>query len=102
MIHTFECEVIQTTNVTVEIDDDEFTPEYMAEFRKSFCRFDSLEEHAAHIAQLQARGMIHFDGFVEGYGHVNGIDGPYDKTKIKVKTDWGDIEVEAVEKREPK
>lgn len=29
-----------------------------------------MEEHAKHLAQLKARDMIDYDGFVEGYGDI--------------------------------
>ena len=63
---TFDVEVVQTASVT--LDETKFTPEFMEEFRKYFYEFDTVEEHAAHLAQLAARGVIETPCFIEGYG----------------------------------
>ncbi len=78
MIHEYEIEVVQTTTVKVTLDDSKMTPEWMADFRKTFYQFHDLEEHARHVAQLQARGLIGWDDFVEGYGTINGKGDPND------------------------
>lgn len=70
---TFEIEVRQTVKVT--LDESKFTPEFMQEFRASFFLFETVEEHAEHVAQLAARGIHDFskyrrDEFVEGYGPI--------------------------------
>lgn len=68
-------EVTQTVEVTV--DEAKFTPEFMAEFRAHFFDFDTVADHAGHIAQLQARGVIELDisrdEFIEGYGPASGM-----------------------------
>jgi len=66
----FNCEFIQPVLVT--LDETKFTPEFMQEFRESFYDFWTIEQHAAHIAQLAARGLRDFshNDFVEGYGVV--------------------------------
>lgn len=69
MMAEYHVDVTQT--FFVELDQTKFTPEFMEEFRKSFYPFFDLEEHAAHIAQLQARGVIDITvtpEFIEGYG----------------------------------
>ncbi len=67
---TFHMAVTQTVAVT--LDESKFNDAFMAEFRESFYPFDTLEEHAEHIAQLQARGVIDVEmapgEFIEGYG----------------------------------
>lgn len=69
-LRTFDVEVIQHVRVT--LDASKFDEAFMEEFRETFYPFDSLEDHASHIAQLQARGLIHLGfnkrEFVEGYG----------------------------------
>jgi hypothetical protein len=66
----FTVEVTQI--VTVTLDETKFTSEFMDEFRQSFFQFDTLEEHAEHLAQLAARGIAepskHCGEFIEGYG----------------------------------
>lgn len=67
---TFTVEVTQI--VEVKLDAAKFDDAFMAEFRASFYDFDTIEEHAEHIAQLQARGLIDVSyrsgEFIEGYG----------------------------------
>lgn len=70
LLKTFRVEVTQL--VEVKLDADKFDEAFMNEFRASFYRFDTIEEHAEHLAQLQARGVCDLDSyggeFVEGYG----------------------------------
>jgi hypothetical protein len=61
-----EVEVVQVVRVTM--DEAKFTPEFMEEFRRYFYDFTTLDDHAAHIAQLAARGLIDTPCFIEGYG----------------------------------
>ncbi|CDO35794.1 hypothetical protein [Novosphingobium sp. KN65.2] len=64
---TFQIEIVQV--VTVKLDETKFDETFMSEFRDSFFQFDSIEEHAEHIAQLEARGLIaDYKPFIEGYG----------------------------------
>lgn len=64
---TFTVEVTQV--VTVELDETKFDEAFMQEFREGFYRFHTLDQHAEHIAQLEARGMIDdWKPFIEGYG----------------------------------
>lgn len=62
---TFEVEV--TRVVRVSLDETQFTPEFMAEFRENFFDLDTIEGHAAHLAQLHARGMADNFDYIEGY-----------------------------------
>lgn len=55
--------------VTVKVNKDKFTPEFMEEFRDSFYPFFTLKDHVNHLAQLYARGIVdEFTDFIEGYG----------------------------------
>lgn len=63
--------VIVTQIVEVDLDPAKFDDEFMEEFREGFFSFDTLGQHAEHLAQLHARGVIegeHGDEFIEGYG----------------------------------
>lgn len=60
-----------TQTVEVEFDETSFDEAFMADFRESFYPFYTLTDHAEHIAQLQARGIVDLERipeFVEGYG----------------------------------
>lgn len=62
-------EVRVTQTVLVAVDESKFTPEFMAEFRRHFYDFHTLDDHIEHIAQLVARGLVDdFTKFIEGYG----------------------------------
>ena len=56
--------------VEVVIDDSKLTSEFMNVFREDFYNFHTVEDHAAHIAQLKVRELIGIDGFIEGYGDM--------------------------------
>jgi hypothetical protein len=62
-------------DVEITLDEAKFDEAFMSEFRRSFYQFHDIEEHAEHLAQLQARGLLDF--FTEGYGEIKamGIDG---------------------------
>lgn len=83
MAKKFTVEVQQI--VEVELDETKFDEGFMQEFRDSFYNFDTLAEHAEHIAQLQARGLADLEfgsQFVEGYG-------PSSDMGIRARTiDW--------------
>lgn len=74
----FDIDVVQTVAIT--LDESKFTPEFMEEFRKYFYDFNTVEEHAQHLAQLGARGLIETPCSIEGYGLSTGMD-------IKVSVD---------------
>lgn len=66
----FETET--TTYVTVVLDETKFTPEFMEEFRQGFYKFNSLKDHAMHLASLYATGRVDsFTAFIEGYGYTH-------------------------------
>jgi hypothetical protein len=63
--------VIVTQELEVELDASKFDDDFMAEFRGSFFQLHGLIEHAEHIGQMYARGIIDLSDrreFVEGYG----------------------------------
>lgn len=69
----FECTVTRTDKYIIEFDENIIDEGWMKEYRKHFYRFNTLEEHAGHIAQFRARFDDHY--FIEGYGVplINGI-----------------------------
>ena len=87
---TFRISVAQTIDVT--LDESKFDDAFMSEFRRGFFPFHDLQEHAEHIAQLHARGVIEADSvsgdFIEGYG-------PSKDMGIKAVVRATDIEFEA-------
>ena len=54
--------------VEVTMDEAKFDAEFMDEFTTSFFPYDTIEEHACHLAQLHARGVADDRDFIEGYG----------------------------------
>lgn len=65
----FTVQVAQDVEVT--LDESRFTPEFMENYRKNFYPFNTLEDHAKHLAELAADGRIPLwneSAFVEGYG----------------------------------
>lgn len=63
----FQVEVTQTFDI--KVDESKFTPEFMADFRKSFYDFQTIDDHIKHLAQMYARGIVTpFTKFIEGYG----------------------------------
>ncbi|MBY8333154.1 hypothetical protein [Qipengyuania pacifica] len=87
---TFTVEVTQT--IEVELDPAKFDDTFMEEFRASFFPFYTLEQHAEHIAQLQARGIIDLDGFLSDLEFVEGY-GPVRKMGLKARVTDSDTEV---------
>jgi hypothetical protein len=72
--------------VELELDETKFDEAFMAEFRESFYQYHELDEHVAHLAQLEARGLL--DNFTEGYGEI-------DEFGIKARqADWWVEDVE--------
>ena len=72
---TFRISVAQTIDIT--LDKTKFDGDFMSDFRKSFYPFNTMEEHAEHLAQLCARGIHdlspYVSDFVEGYGPSLGM-----------------------------
>ena len=52
--------------VDIDLDESKFTPEFIEEYKNSFYPYTDIEDHAGHLAQLCARGLL--GEFVEGYG----------------------------------
>lgn len=72
MIKEFEVQVIQT--VKVSLDEEKLTDEFNEAFSEVFFYADCLEDHAEHLAQMEARSLIGFDKFVEGYGDLRDLN----------------------------
>jgi hypothetical protein len=71
-----EKHIIVTQIVTVAVDETKFTPEFMADFRKTMYPFQTLDDHLEHLAQLYARGLHDTamrNTFIEGYGPADGM-----------------------------
>lgn len=87
-MRTFHVEVTQLVEVT--LDETKFDEAFLAEFRESFYPFMTVEDHAEHIGQLQARCMIDLEWngkeFVEGYG-------PADEFSLRAKVIETDVEL---------
>jgi len=65
-----------TQEVEVTLDETKFDEQALEDFRKSFYNFEDIEDHAKHLGQLLARGLIspfEFDPFVEGYGPLSSM-----------------------------
>ncbi len=71
--------------VRVIIDRKKFTQKFMREFRESFYKFNSIDEHLAHLAQLYARGLAHNDTFIEGYGNARGMGIKFESAGMDVE-----------------
>lgn len=68
--------VTVTFTVKVTLDETKFTEQFMQEFRDDFYDFQSIDDHAMHLAQLAARGVKDLcefspNEFVEGYGMIS-------------------------------
>jgi len=60
--------VVVTQFIEVTLDETKFDEQFVEDFKASFFDFQTLEEHAMHLAQLRARGVN--GEFIEGYGPV--------------------------------
>jgi hypothetical protein len=81
-----------TQRVVVTLDESKFTWEWMEEFRKHFYQLEGISDHAQHLAQMFARGLINEfekDPFVEGYGHLSEMG-------VKIEVVDSDTELEFV------
>lgn len=99
MTRKFKVTVERTDEYIIEIDETVMTEGWMEDFRNSFYSFDTLEEHAEHIAQLRARfhHTSFYGGFMEGYGDIalegevkHGSTAPFPAVNI-VKADEDNI-----------
>jgi len=68
-------EVTQT--VQVSIDETKLTPDWMADFRRSFYNYHVVDDHLKHLAHLEACGVTYLphvnNTFIEGYGNANDL-----------------------------
>lgn len=51
----FKVRVERVDEYEIEFDENVINKEFMEDFKKYFYNFDTLEEHAEHIAQFRAR-----------------------------------------------
>ena len=65
----FKCTVTRTDEYIIELDEAVLDENWMSNFRTYMYDYHRLEEHAEHLAQVQARIGEH--SFIEGYGDVN-------------------------------
>ncbi|MET3508273.1 hypothetical protein [Halalkalibacter oceani] len=63
----FKCVIKKRYEYEIELDENQMNKEWMEGWKNVFYDFDSLEEHAEHIAQVRANKGT---GFIEGYGNV--------------------------------
>lgn len=65
-----KCIVHVEQSCRVVVDAAKFTPQFMEEFKETFYRFDSIEDHIKHLGQLHLRGLANNHSFIEGYGQA--------------------------------
>lgn len=83
--------VTVTMEFEVELDKEKFNnEEFKKEFNEMIFPTDSIDDHFKHIAQLEARGLIGWDNFVEGYGDLK-------EYGVIIKQTYQDEEVEEIE-----
>lgn len=73
----FRCTVTRVDGYEIEFDEKVINQEWLDKFAEHMYEFDTLEEHAEHLAQYRARTS---NRFIDGYGviKVNGkIPFPY-------------------------
>lgn len=61
----FKVTVTREDEYEIEFDEEVYNDEFIKDFKEVFYNFDSLKEHAKHIAQHMARFQ---QRFIEGYG----------------------------------
>lgn len=67
-VREFEVEVTQV--VKVQIDDEKINEDFNRVFSSYMWDVNCIEDHVKHLAQMEARGLIDCDGYVEGYGRL--------------------------------
>jgi hypothetical protein len=82
MLRTVEA----TFAIQVEVDENKFTPKFIAEFKENFYSFETIDVHIQHIALLEVHGLLNKD-FTEGYGRL-------DDMGIKAKILYTDSEIQ--------
>lgn len=78
-----------TITVDVSVDETKFTPEFMREFRGSFYKFDTIDDHIKHLGQMYVRRLYDNGDFIEGYG-------PTEDMGIKFESSRAGFDVEIV------
>lgn len=61
--------VTVTQVVEVVLDESKFTAEFIEEFRYYFFDFKTIEDHAKHLAEMEATGKTE-GHYIEGYGDL--------------------------------
>ncbi|WP_144522990.1 hypothetical protein [Bacillus pumilus] len=65
MIFRRSCDVERQDQYIIEFDETVLNEEWMQSFKEVYYNFNTLSEHAEHIAQFRARNGTQF---IEGYG----------------------------------
>ena len=60
--------VTASVKIAVELDETKFTDAFMERYRETYYPFDSVEDHAMYIAELEQRGLL--TARSEGYGDI--------------------------------
>lgn len=71
--------------ITVTLDASKFDAEFMADFRRNITDFNTLDEHAAHLGQLYARGLADRHRFIEGYGEAAGMGIDFAESSVEAE-----------------
>lgn len=84
----FKCTVTRIDEYEIEIDETICDEKWIEEFQGYMYPFETLTEHAEHLAQYQARLGSEYT-FIEGYGYVkrNG-ELPYGHEDFDKKGNW--------------
>ncbi len=90
---TFHFRVVRETDLSVTLDADKFTPEFIAEFNSYMFDVPNVEEHARNLAlqfENYEEQFLPPNAFVEGYGSPNDMG-------IEVRVISEDVEAERVD-----
>lgn len=64
--------VTVTQRIEVEYDEAKLSDEeFNKEFNRYFFETSGIDDHVKHLATCEARGIIGFSNFVEGYGELS-------------------------------
>lgn len=78
---------IVTQVISVELDESQFSPKFLAEYQEHIGDLPTVGDHAAHLAEMLATGLIegYPTEFVEGYGQLS-------EKGVKLKREGTEIE----------
>jgi hypothetical protein len=68
MTEVYTRTVSVTSFVDVTVEKAAFTDEFLAEFRRDFYPFYTIEDHIRHLGRLYVEGIAYNGCFIEGYG----------------------------------